>query len=141
MLRVSKAAGLAALVLLCAGVGSRAQAPSPKPDALANIELGLWEFKEIGRGAGATERRCLTSLRALLQPAQPRLTCKHFIAENGAAKAIVAYDCGARGQGRTALRVETPRLVSVDSQGVADGRPFSVRVEVRRIGACMAASR
>lgn len=139
MLRVSKAAGLAALVLLCAGVESAAQAPAP--EALASLEPGLWEFKELGRVTGGPERRCITSLRELFQPVQPRLACKHFVSENASDHAAVAYDCAARGQGRTALRVETPRLVRVDSQGVADGRPFAVRMEVRRIGACTAASR
>lgn len=141
MLRVSKAAGLAALVLLCAGVETSAQAPAPTPDALDALEPGLWEFKELGRAGGQPERRCVTSLRELLQPVQPRLSCRHFISENAADHAAVAYDCAARGQGRTALRVETPRLVRVDSQGVAEGRPFAVRMEIRRIGACQAASR
>lgn len=139
MLRVSKAAGLAALVLMCAGVETSAQAPAP--DALDGLEPGLWEFKELGRSTGGSERRCVTSLREMLQPVQPRLSCKHFISENAADHAVVAYDCAARGQGRTALRVETPRLVRVDSQGIAEGRPFAVRMEIRRIGACLAASR
>ncbi|MBO9574341.1 MAG: hypothetical protein J7494_01260 [Sphingobium sp.] len=140
MLRVSKAAGFAALVLLCAGAESVAQAPAPTPNAVAALEPGLWEFKEVGRTA-APERHCITSLRELLQPVQPRLSCKHFIAENADDHTAIAYDCAARGQGRTALRVETKRLLRIDSQGVAEGRPFSVRLEARRIGACLAASR
>lgn len=138
MLRVSKAAICAALVLMGAGVASVAQTPGA--DAVAGLETGLWEFKELGRTA-KPEHRCVTNVRELLQPMQPLLSCKHFVSENGADRAAVAYDCAARGQGRTALRVETKRLVRIDSQGIAEGRPFSVRLEARRLGACMAASR
>lgn len=140
MLRVSKAAGFAAVVLLCASAQSLAQPQPSPPNAVAGLEPGLWEFKDLGRTT-PPERRCVGSLRELLQPAQPRLFCKHFVAENAEDHTAVAYDCAAHGQGRTALRVETKRLLRIDSQGVAEGRPFSLRLEARRVGACVAASR
>lgn len=138
MMRLSGAAGFAALVLL--GVGMPAPAQAPAPAALAALETGLWEFREIGRSTPPL-RRCVSDLRQLLQPMLPTPICKQFTAENGGQQTAVTYDCAARGQGRTALRVETPRLVRIDSQGVADGHPFAVRYEARRLGACSAASR
>lgn len=138
MMRMSQAAGLAALVLLGAGVEAPAQAPAPA--ALAPLEPGLWEFRDIDR-AGQPVRLCVTDLRELFQPLQPTPLCKHFVAEDEDDHAAVAYDCAARGQGRTSLRVETARLVQIDSQGIAGGRPFAVRYEARRLGACVAASR
>jgi hypothetical protein len=51
----------------------------------------------------------------------------------------VTYDCAQAGQGRTALRVETARLVQIDSQGVSGGTPFAMTLEARRVGACKTA--
>lgn len=134
----SGAAGLTALMLL--GAGAEAPAQAPAPSALASLEPGLWELKEIGKDSPPT-RICITDLRQLLQPRMPAPLCKQFIAENRSDRTAVAYDCAAGGQGRTTLRVETPRLVQLDSQGVANGQPFSMRIEARRVGACTAASR
>gem|GEM_PF-2125553 len=155
MVRLCKAAAWAALALLGAGGMASAQPrpprssdfpPSPPPppeaapDVLAGLEPGLWEFKDVDH-PGKPERRCIPSLRELFQPAQPGLACRHFLAENRPGHAAVAYDCAARGQGRTTLRVETRRLLRIESHGVAEGRPFAVRLEARRVGACLAARR
>ncbi len=133
---MSRWAGLAGLALLAVG----AQAKAPAPAALADLDAGLWELRAVGGGAGNT-RLCVTDMRQLFQPLQPRPLCRHFLSENSGDHAAVTYDCAARGQGRTALRVETPRLVRIDSQGVADGQPFAVRYEARRLGACADARR
>lgn len=154
MLRLSGAAVLAALVLLGTGGQVPAQPPaqpsgqapgqplagSPAPTVLAPLEPGLWELKHVGASAPPA-RLCLTDLRQLFQPLHPAPLCRQFISENASDHAAVAYDCASRGQGRTTLRAETPRLVQIDSQGIAGGTPFSVRMEARRVGACTSASR
>jgi|EndMetStandDraft_4_1072995.scaffolds.fasta_scaffold242134_2 hypothetical protein len=138
---MTRLGGLAAFaVLVLVGAGAEAPAQAPAPAALAPLETGLWEFKEINSTSQPT-RLCVTDLRQLLQPLQPTPVCKQFISENDGDHAAVAYDCAARGQGRTSLRVETARLVQIDSQGIAGGRPFAVRYEARRLGACTAAMR
>jgi hypothetical protein len=38
--------------------------------------------------------------------------------------------------GHSTIRVETPRLVRIESQGVDGGMPFEFRAEARRIGPC-----
>ena len=48
----------------------------------------------------------------------------------------VNYTCPGIGRGRTTIRVETPRLVQIDSQGLDRGAPFALRAEARRIGPC-----
>lgn len=138
MARLGGLAACAVLVLL--GVGTEAPAQAPVPAALAPLETGLWEFKEVG-GASQASRLCVTDVRQLLQPLQPTPVCRQFMSENEGDRAAVSYDCAARGQGRTALRVETARLIQIDSQGVVGGRPFAVRYEARRVGACTAALR
>jgi len=40
------------------------------------------------------------------------------------------------GRGRTILRVETPRLVQIDSQGLHYGAPFALRAQARKTGPC-----
>lgn len=103
--------------------------------ALSGLEHGEWELKE--RGSAATPRRlCLGDAAQLLQPQHPGRQCKRFVLENSAQQVAVTYDCAQAGQGRTALRVETARLVQIDSQGVSGGAPFAMALEGRRIGAC-----
>jgi hypothetical protein len=48
----------------------------------------------------------------------------------------VQYTCRGRGYGRTHIRRETSRLVQIDTQGIADGRPFAFAAEARRVGDC-----
>jgi hypothetical protein len=49
---------------------------------------------------------------------------------------VVSYQCIGAGKGRTDIRVETPRLVQIDAQGIADGAPFALSLEGRRTGDC-----
>ena len=42
------------------------------------------------------------------------------------------------GYGLTRIRYETPRLIQLDSQGVANGLPFAFAAEGRRVGNCAA---
>jgi len=105
------------------------------PTALAPLEPGLWELKRAGASAPPS-RLCLTDLRQLFQPLHPAPLCRQFLSENGRERAVATYDCASQGQGRTTVRVETPRLVQIDSQGVAGGTPFGAQIEARRIGAC-----
>ena len=53
-------------------------------------------------------------------------------------KRQVQYTCRGKGYGRTQIRRESNRLVQIDSQGIADGLPFSFSAEARRVGDCAA---
>ncbi|HWV11659.1 MAG TPA: hypothetical protein VN110_00015, partial [Sphingobium sp.] len=62
--------------------------------------------------------------------------CKRLTVDEAAKRLVVSYECGAAGTGRTNLRIETARLVQIQSQGIAGGAPFSFSMEGRRVGAC-----
>jgi len=104
-------------------------------DALDRLERGEWELRERGIG-GAVRRMCIGDPQQLLQPRHPGQLCSRFVLEDTADKVSVTYDCARAGRGRTALRVETARLVQIDSQGVSDGAPFAMMIEGRRVGVC-----
>jgi hypothetical protein len=138
---------LAALALGCLtardGLAqSAAQSPpaqSPVTSAvLDRIEPGLWELRSVDDRPPSPTRLCAADRRHLLQPLHRGPLCRQLVTASGPDQVTVAYACAARGQGRTALRIETPRLVQIDSQGIAGGRPFAARFEGRRIGDCPA---
>ncbi|HZV19063.1 MAG TPA: hypothetical protein VFF84_10285 [Sphingobium sp.] len=105
--------------------------------ALGLLERGEWQLVERG-AAGATRRICLGDPAQLLQPRHPGRQCKRFLLENSTRRVAITYDCAHAGQGRTALHVETGRLIQIDAQGVSDGTPFAMSIEGRRVGACQA---
>lgn len=121
------------LMLAMSAIPAPAQAPGLA--ALAMIEKGDWELRERGTG---DERRhiCVTDPRQLLQVRHPGRLCPRFIVTDTPSRVVVTYDCGAAGNGRTDLRVETSRLVQLQSQGIANGAPFSFVMEGRLVGAC-----
>lgn len=123
-----------AAAMMTAGWAGAATAPAPLM-ALRTLEPGEWELR--GRGEGAETRKlCVTDLRQLLQVRHGRLHCRSFVVSDAAEAATITYDCGAAGNGRTELRVETTRLVQISSQGVAQGAPFAFAAEGRRVGLC-----
>lgn len=119
--------------MITAGVASAALAPTMK--ALHQLEPGQWELRERGQG-GEVRRLCAADLEQLLQFRHSRASCKRFIVSDNPRELIVTYDCGVSGSGRTALRVETSRLAQIQAQGIADGAPFDMAVEARRVGIC-----
>lgn len=113
-------------------------APSaPRMSALRQLERGQWELRERGaRPTTAPKRICVGDPAQLLQVQHKDGGCSRFVVADTQERAVVTYQCNGRGNGRTDLRVETPRLVQIDSQGVADGAPFAVSIEGRRTGDC-----
>ncbi|MDF0540965.1 hypothetical protein PX699_01320 [Sphingobium sp. H39-3-25] len=127
--------GLAALALsggLTAGAGV-AQAPALA--GLGGLERGNWELR-VREPGGAVSHLCLGDPRLLLQVQHARSSCQRFVVTDAAQHIVVTYDCAAAGNGRTDLRIETPRLVQIQSQGIAEGAPFSFEMEARRVGVC-----
>ena len=123
-----------ALFLVLTG-GASAPQRDPLPLlALKGIELGQWQLKEAD--GGGTRSVCLGNPATLLQIRHGSAQCSHFVVENSKQVATIHYTCPGHGYGRTTISVETPRLVRVDTQGVADGAPFADVMEGRRTGAC-----
>ena len=101
---------------------------------LDRLTPGLWEIRM--REGGPTERVCLDDGRRLIQLRHPNLSCRQFVVEDGPGSVTVHYTCPGQGSGRTHLRFETPRLVQIESAGVASRLPFDFVAEARRTGDC-----
>jgi hypothetical protein len=124
---------LAGMALLA--VPAAAAAPSGVA-ALGKLQKGRWQVRELD-GAVSPANICLGDPEQLVRFAhRAGPSCELEILHNGAAAATVQYRCGARGFGYSAVRVETPRSVRIDTQGFANGGPFSYKLEARRLGAC-----
>lgn len=121
---------LAMVAMTGASMGVAAPMPLQK-----GLEPGQWELRDR-EADGEVRRLCLTDLRQLLQLQHGRNMCRIFTVSDTAHRQIVTYDCGGAGNGRTDLRVETSRLVQIQSQGIADGAPFAFALEGRWAGAC-----
>lgn len=104
---------------------------------LDRLEPGLWELRlrEVG---GGVERVCLRDGRRLIQLRHPAAACDRLVVDDTASEVAVQYTCRGQGYGLTRIRYETPRLIQLDSQGVANGLPFAFAAEGRRVGNCAA---
>jgi hypothetical protein len=123
---------IAAALLLFGGAGASAQRQGP--NAIGALEPGQWQLRDA---EGGERRICLGGNRAaMIQVFHPGAQCQHVVLESSTNALTVRYTCPGHGHGRTTVRVETPRLVSIDTQGVADGQPFSEQFEGRKGGAC-----
>lgn len=123
--------GIAALACVIGGAVLAQAVPLAMLDRLTP---GMWEVRT--RDGSQVERICLDNGRRLIQLRHPKLTCRHFVAEDSPAAVTVHYTCPGQGSGRTHLRFETARLVQIDSTGFASQLPFDFVAEARRIGEC-----
>ncbi|RYE53572.1 MAG: hypothetical protein EOP20_13200 [Hyphomicrobiales bacterium] len=123
---------LGGALLLFAGGSATAQRPETVT-ALRSVERGQWQLKDA---TGRIRKLCLTRADVLLQIEHGAAKCDHHVVENTARVATIRYNCPGRGNGRTTINVESGKLFSLDTQGVADGSPFSEQYEGRLLGAC-----
>lgn len=128
-----RALGAAAAMMAASWAGA---AQTPPLAALAKLETGEWELRVRDDPAAPVRKLCVQDPQQLLAPQPGAMDCKRFVVRDVPMAVTVTYDCGGRGSARTDLRVETPRLVQIGSQGVADGAPYEQRLEGRRVGAC-----
>lgn len=117
------------------GAGATLAAEAPALAMLATLERGTWT---INRRDGTPPRAiCLGDPARLIQLGHPgKMGCNRVILDDTPGHVTVQYSCRRSGYGRTSIRRETTSLVQIDSQGVADGRPFQFSAEARRTGAC-----
>jgi len=109
----------------------------PGVDALRGLEKGLWEMRERGVHGGPPVRTsCLGDPAKLLLVRHSLGQCRLFVVQDMPDRTSVTAQCGGSGSGRSDLRVETPRLVQLDTQGVYMGAPYAMQLEGRRIGPC-----
>ena len=123
---------IAGILLLFGGGGATAQRAEPLT-ALRAIERGQWQLKDA---TGVVRKLCLTNPAVLLQIQHGAAQCEHFVMENTPRSATIRYTCSGHGHGRTTITVESAKLLGLDTQGVADGAPFSEQYEGRLLGPC-----
>lgn len=123
---------IGASVLLTAGPAAGAD---PALGLLDELDHGMWELR-LRETPGRTVRICLANGIRLIQLRHPGQNCERVVVQSGATSVTVQYTCPGHGYGRTAIRRESSRLVQVQSQGIAEGRPFEIGGEARRVGDC-----
>jgi hypothetical protein len=117
-------------LLLCLAAPAATQQPGP----LARVERGAWQLRSPG--GAVVGALCLGDPLLLAQPEHGPQPCTREVLGTDLHSVTVSYSCPGMGRGQTILRVETPRLVQIDSQGLHNGTPFSFRAEARRTGPC-----
>lgn len=110
-------------------------ADAPPLTALAQLQPGKWTLSSDDT-TFTTRSVCIGDPRVLIQLRQPQQTCNRFVVTNDPRRAVVSYSCQGAGNGLTTIRVETPRLAQIETQGVVRGAPFDLAIEARRTGEC-----
>ncbi|MXO75604.1 hypothetical protein GRI40_10285 [Altererythrobacter aerius] len=112
-----------------------AAAQSPSMAMLGTLQTGQWDIRY--REGSAATRLCVRTGREFIQLKHGGAgACSRFVVEDAPGMVTVQYTCRGNGYGRTSIRRETPALVQIESQGIADGQPFALTAEARRTGAC-----
>ena len=121
---------------IAVSAAAAAAGAASKVSALARLEPGLWQLRDLDAPKAAQQSVCIADPILLMQLRHRSAPCTRLVVAEGERDAIVHYTCPASGYGQTALRVETPRLAQIDTQGIIDNRPFALRAEARRVGPC-----
>lgn len=111
------------------------QAPG-RPAALEKLQAGLWQLRDLDSPNVQLPLLCLGDPNLLVQLKHRNAPCSRLVVGQDQLSATVHYTCTAGGFGQTLIRVETPRLVQIETQGIAENVPFASRFEARRVGAC-----
>lgn len=130
--------GIAAL-LAVGTAASAIAAQADAPDLLKSLERGMWQLRAVGGGVSTApvSQLCLGNPQMLAQiqhGGTPQ--CNHYVVRSTATSVTISYSCKGAGQGLTTIRKESARLIQIQSQGIANGSPFSFSVEGRRTAAC-----
>lgn len=132
-------AGRRALIALGATLLVSPSASVPqvgKLGALARLEPGRWQLRDLDNARAVPQSICVADPTALIQIRHRGSPCSRLVLSQDNEAATVQYTCPANGFGRTSLRLETPRLAQIETQGIVDNAPFAYRAEARRIGTC-----
>jgi len=129
-----RAVGVCAVALMALS-GQALTAERPSLAMLDQLQPGQWEVRDRD-SSGGRSRLCIESGRRLIQIRHMREACRSFTVEDTAEAVTVHYTCPGNGYGQTSVRFESAQLVQLETQGIAQGLPFNLRAEARRIGAC-----
>lgn len=122
--------------LLWAGPGMIGVGAAQDTDMAMLSELRKGEWTVRFRDGTPSRKLCIRSGLELLQLRHSNDDCSRFVVDDDANEVTVQYTCRGNGYGRTHVRKETPILVQIESQGIADGLPFQFTSEARHTGSC-----
>jgi hypothetical protein len=105
-------------------------------NVFSRTEPGLWELHEFGNPSAPRLTLCLADPQVLMQVEHRGLPCSSLVLADDKQSATVHYTCPASGYGRTSVRWISPRVITVDTQGIRDKRPFAYRADARRVRGC-----
>jgi len=123
--------------LVLGGAAAAAIPVAAMPPSLAMLDTlskGSWTLRN--RNDGSQERICVRDGTEFVQLRHPQPGCSRFTVKDEPDEVVVQYTCRGTGYGRTTIRREGPELVQVKSEGIQNGRPFSINAEARRSGRC-----
>lgn len=135
---VRTAPGRAALLLgfILVATAPAATQERPGPNPLATLQPGLWVLRDVDDPRTPPRSLCVADFQALFQLEHRGSPCSRLVVGKDSRSVTVHYTCPADGFGLTSIKVETPTLAKVDTQGIKDHRPFAYRAEARRIRGC-----
>jgi hypothetical protein len=103
--------------------------------ALDQLERGRWQVRDLDANVDR-QSLCVGDPVILAQIEHQGPPCAREVIESGPDGGTIRYTCRGRGFGHSMLRVQTPRLVRIHTQGINGAQPFNYRAEARRIGDC-----
>ena len=122
-------------VLGGAVLAATALAAAPRSVALAGVLPGLWETTGVP-GAKTPRRECVRDVLVLAQYEHRGKSCARTMVSESGATAIIDYDCGGAGFGRSKVTTITPRSLRIETQGISANMPFNYLLQARRVGEC-----
>jgi len=123
-------------ILLAGGLAAPLFAlATPSLGAFGQLEPGRWQIRDLDSEVDR-QSLCLGDPILLAQLEHQGPPCAREIIESGPSGGTVRYTCRGRGFGHSTIRVETPRVVKIHTQGINGAKPFSFRAEARRVGDC-----
>ena len=125
-----------ALALLAALAAPAVSQRSAGVNALGKLQPGLWQVRVVSGGNTRPAPVCIGDPALLAQLQHRDTPCSRLVVDQDAEGGTIHYTCPAGGYGQTTLRVETPRLVQIDTQGIVGNTPFAYRAEARFAGSC-----
>ena len=131
----TKISRLTTLGLILVAVAGPVAAQRTTLGMLDGLERGSWELRS--RDPEVPVRRiCVRTGRELIRLRHVGTKCRSVTVNDTAGEVTIQYTCPGMGYGRTSVRRETNALVQIDSQGIANGRPYAFAAEARRVGGC-----
>jgi hypothetical protein len=124
---------LSLAVLLGAAAGAQ---QTQRVNAMTGVQPGLWSIHALDKGEPDVPPICIADPARLLQFRHPGATCSRYVIADTSRIATIQYSCPGAGWGRTSVRVISPSMLRLDTQGIADNLPFALAAEARRLGDC-----